>query len=56
VIPAAFPSLLTEAKQRARAIADAKAWARKLGAPRRRLRWIIGLGAAAITIAELLTH
>ena len=56
VIPAAFPSLLTEAKQRARAIADAKAWARKLAAPRRRLRWIIGVGAAAIMIAELLAH
>jgi hypothetical protein len=54
-IPAAFPSFLAEAKKQARAIQDAKAWARKLGAPRRRLRWLIGLGTAAIVIAGLLT-
>jgi len=55
-IPAAFPSLLAETKKKARALQDAKAWARELGAPRRRLRWLIGMGAAAILAAGLLTR
>jgi hypothetical protein len=54
-IPAAFPSFLAEAKKKARALQDAKAWARKLGAPRRRLRWLIVLGAVAIVVTGLLT-
>jgi hypothetical protein len=54
-IPVAFPSFLAEAKKKARAIKDAKAWARELSAPRRRLRWLIGLGAVAIVVTGLLT-